>query len=306
MAEIFPIGGGKGGVGKSFISANLGALIARSGRRVVLLDLDLGASNLHTFLGIRSPRSGINSFLNKTVNGLEQVAVPTQISNLAFISSVHCPIEIANLRHAQKIKLINAIQKLPFDYILLDIGAGSNFNALDFFLTSQKGIFICTPEPTSIENAFRFIKAAYLRKLKHIVKRHAFHQKIKDIVLDAGRLQLGASDIFDLVIRYDPGREMLLRESIGRFHFKFILNQCRKSTDPLLGEKIRTVCNRHFYSDFHFLGNVTYDDRVSDSIVEKALFTTQYPDAAACADLESIAERLRQRRPVAERLCEVP
>ncbi|RJQ69947.1 MAG: MinD/ParA family protein [Desulfobacteraceae bacterium] len=306
MAEILPIGGGKGGVGKSFISANLAALLARRGRRVVLLDLDLGGSNLHTFLGIRTPRDGINSFLNKNINSLELAAVPTQISNLAFISSVHCPIDIANLWHAQKAKLINAIRRLPFDYVLLDIGAGTHFNTLDFYLTAEKGIIVCAPEPTSIENAFRFIKAAYLRKIKLIIKQHAFHPKVKDAVVDAAQQQLGAAEIFDIVVRYDPGREMLLRESISRFQFKFVLNQVRKNGDPLLGEKMKNVCNRHFSSQFHFLGNIAYDERVSDSIVSKTLFTVQYPDAAASADLAAIAGQLNQKKSVSQRLCEVP
>lgn len=292
-------------MGKSFISANLGALIAQRRFRVVLLDLDLGASNLHTFLGIRSPKDGINSFLSKSVNELDRLAVPTQISNLAFISSVHCPIEIANLWHAQKVKLIGAIKRLPYDYVLLDIGAGSNFNTLDFFLTSQKGIFICTPEPTSIENAFRFIKAAYLRRLKQIIKQYGFHPKVKEIIFETGHQQLGAADIFDLVIRYDPGREMLLRENISRFQFKFILNQIRKNVDPLLGEKIRSVCNRHFYSDFTFLGNVTYDERVSDTIVSKTLFTMQHPNTATSNDLVTIAEGLTRKPSLSERLSKV-
>lgn len=56
MPQIFPIAGGKGGVGKSFISANLGTLMAKYGYRVALIDLDLGASNLHTFLGVKKPK----------------------------------------------------------------------------------------------------------------------------------------------------------------------------------------------------------------------------------------------------------
>ena len=85
MPEIYPIGGGKGGIGKSFVAANLGASIAKQGHQVVLIDLDLGASNLHTFLGIENPKSGINSFLNKSVEKLESIATPTTIPNL-FLS----------------------------------------------------------------------------------------------------------------------------------------------------------------------------------------------------------------------------
>ena len=71
MPKIYPIGGVKGGVGKSFITASLGTLFANRGKKVVLIDLDLGASNLHTLLGIKNPQNGLDSFLDKTVQQLE-------------------------------------------------------------------------------------------------------------------------------------------------------------------------------------------------------------------------------------------
>ncbi|MBW1897911.1 MAG: AAA family ATPase, partial [Deltaproteobacteria bacterium] len=174
MSCIYPIGGGKGGIGKSFIAANLGVLLAKQGNRVVLVDLDLGGANLHTFTGMPSVKTGIEKFLDKTAIDLNQVAVPTEINNLSIISSVNCSMEIANLFAAQKLKIIKAIQKLPFDYILLDLGAGTNYNTLDFFLSSNEGILLLTPEPTSIENAFKFIKAVYLRKVRQILNKREF------------------------------------------------------------------------------------------------------------------------------------
>ena len=292
MPEIFSIGGGKGGVGKSFIAASLGALIAKHGYKVVLIDLDLGASNLHTFLGIKSPDGGINSYLNKTAHSLEQVAVPTNIHNLSFISSFHCAMEIANLFHAQKIKLIKGIQSLQFDYILIDLGAGTNFNTLDFFLTSNEGLFICTPEPTSIENAFRFIKAAYLRRLKQLIKRNEYHSRIKQITSEEDYNAMKSSDILDFVLSSDAENEGFLKQQISEFRFKFILNQFRKNMDLNLGDKIETVCNRHFYSRFEFLGNVDYDERVLDAILKKKLFVREYPDTGTAVRLKKIAEQL--------------
>ena len=87
MPKIYPIGGGKGGVGKSFVVASLGALLARNGRTVALIDLDLGASNLHTFLGMPAPKDGLNRFLNKHAQTLDSTAVPTPVTNLFLISS---------------------------------------------------------------------------------------------------------------------------------------------------------------------------------------------------------------------------
>jgi flagellar biosynthesis protein FlhG len=297
VPTIYPIGGGKGGVGKSFVAASLGALIARHGKTVALIDLDLGASNLHTFLGMPASKDGLNLYLNKTVQTLERVAVPTPVTNLFLISSSNCSMEIANLFYAQKIKLINAIKKLPFDYVLIDLGAGTNFNTLDFFLISRKGVFVCTPEPTSIENAFRFIKAVYLRKLKQLIRRHDFDARAKAAVLDTDSNAMTSQDIIDILSKYDPEKERFFKARIGRFQFKLILNQFRKNVDTSLGDKIETVCNRHFYSPFEFLGGVAFDERVIDSIYARKLYVKNYPATITTMELKQIAESLTNHQP---------
>lgn len=298
MPKIYPIGGGKGGVGKSFVSASIGALMARHGKKVALVDLDLGASNLHTFLGMQAPGNGLDRFLDKKADSLESVAVSTRITNLSFISSNQCSMEIANLYYAQKIKLINAIKKLPFDYVLIDLGAGTHFNTLDFFLTSDIGVFICTPEPTSIENAFRFIKAVYLRKLKHLIKRHAFDARVKAAVLETDTAALSSRSVIDVILKYDSGKEAFLKSCIERFHFKLILNQFRKNADVSLGEKLEKVCNRHFYSPFEYLGRVDFDERVIDSIYARKLYISDYPATTTAVGLKQITELLTNNQPV--------
>ncbi|MGA9178221.1 MAG: P-loop NTPase [Desulfobacterales bacterium] len=297
MAEIYPIGGGKGGVGKSFITASLGALIAKWGKRVVLIDLDLGASNLHTLLGMKSPKIGLNSFLNKTVKNLESAAVPTMIPNLFLISSFHCYMEIANLFYAQKLKIIDSIKKLPFDYILLDLGPGTNFNTLDFFLTSKKGILICTPEPTSIENSFRFIKTVYFRKLKQTMKKNTFDSVLKDPSSDLNGSGINPPDIIETVLKHDPGKEAFLRNTLSEFKFKLIFNQFRNNVDATLGTQFENICNRHFYSIFQFLGNIGYDSRIHDAVFSKILYIHKYPHTQSAADLKKIATQMMSNMP---------
>ncbi len=297
MAEIYPIGGGKGGVGKSFITASLGALIAKWGKKVVLIDLDLGASNLHTLLGMKSPKIGLNSFLNKTVKNLESAAVPTMIPNLFLISSFHCYMEIANLFYAQKLKIIDSIKKLPFDYILLDLGPGTNFNTLDFFLTSKKGILICTPEPTSIENSFRFIKTVYFRKLKQTMKKNTFDSVLKDPSSDLNGSGINPPDIIETVLKHDPGKEAFLRNTLSEFKFKLIFNQFRNNVDASLGTQFENICNRHFYSIFQFLGNIGYDSRIHDAVFSKILYIHKYPHTQSAADLKKIATQMMSNMP---------
>ncbi len=292
MSHIYPIAGGKGGIGKSFIAANLGVLLAKQGKKVVLVDLDLGGSNLHTFIGLNKIKTGIHKFLNKSADNLGEVAVPSEIPGLHLISSMDCTVEIANLFAAQKMKIIKALHKMPFDYILLDLGAGTNFNTLDFFLTSNKGLFICTPEPTSIENAFKFIKAVYLRMIKQILKQNAFKdisKKVADLPDDS---DFQSSKIIETIMQHDPQKGEMLQKKLGDFQFKFIINQFRKTSDSSLGKKIEKVCNRHFFSEFKFLGNISYDERVHDSIFTKKIYVNKYSYTISAIDLNNISQNL--------------
>jgi flagellar biosynthesis protein FlhG len=294
MPHIYPVGGGKGGVGKSFITANLGVLFAKHGKRVVLVDLDLGGSNLHTFLEIKHPKTGLHDYLNKKFNELDHAVSSTSIPNLFILCSNNCSFDIANLFHSQKLKIIKAIQKLPYDYVLLDLGSGTNFNTLDFFLTSNEGIFIFTTEPTSIENTLSFIKAVYYRKLKQVLKQQAFNSIVKKLIDRSKNSTIQLPDIIEFIIEQYPEKGKSLQAKLSGYKFSFVLNEFRKQVNPDLGEKIEKVCNRHFYSDFQFLGNVSYDDRVYDSVFSKKIYIQRYPYTPTATDLENIFKKMTE------------
>lgn len=292
MPVIYPIGGGKGGVGKSFITASLGAFLAMRGNRVALVDLDLGGANLHTILGGKIPGKGLGNYIDKNVDRLSRIALPTHIAGLSLISSCRCSIEIANLYYAQKTKLINAIKNLPFDYVFLDLGAGTNFNTIDFFNTSDFGIVVCTPEPTSIENTFRFINAVYLRRLKQTIRQGPFDEGVKKAVLQKCKKELTCLDIFKIVDQQSHDKLDTLKEILSNSKFSIIVNQYRKNTDPTLGLKLETVCNRHFYSPFVFVGRVGFDERVHDAVYQKKLFVELYPNTTTSVDIKHIIREL--------------
>src|ERR1700677_4242636 len=87
--KVWAIGGGKGGVGKSFIISNLAISLARWGKRVIAVDLDLGGANLHTALGSDIPVKTLTDFFDGRVSKLEELLVPTSISNLKYISGAN-------------------------------------------------------------------------------------------------------------------------------------------------------------------------------------------------------------------------
>ena len=165
MNTIIPIASGKGGVGKTIFTANLGITLAKMGKTVIAIDLDLGSSNLHTCLGIKNRHPGIGNFIyNKGVT-LESLIVKTDFDRLYFIPGDSLIPGTANLQYFIKKKLLKAIQNLVADYVLIDLGAGSSYNIIDFFLISKTGLLITTPETTSILSAYAFLKSTVFRML---------------------------------------------------------------------------------------------------------------------------------------------
>jgi flagellar biosynthesis protein FlhG len=293
MKRIYSIGGGKGGSGKSFVAASLGTLLARQGKKVVLVDLDLGAPNLHTLLVQKAPQTDLDAFISKKTKRLENVAVQTTITDLYLISSTKCSLEIANLFYTQKMKLINAIRSLPFDYVLLDLGPGTHYNTLDFFLIGSEGIFVTTPEPTAIENTFIFVKSLYLRRLKQLLKEtklwHILQREMGELLKRGLNSPL---ELIDLLEKKDPRSKEIIEKKIAGLRFKLIMNKFRGYVDQNLGHQITDVCNRHLYPNFSCLGNVSYDSRVYEAIFNRHIFVLKYPYTKGAVDLQNITKSL--------------
>lgn len=292
MALIYPIGGGKGGVGKSFVTANLGVLLANQGYRVSVVDLDLGGANLHTFFGMSRTGKGIGPFLSQECRSLEEAAEETSVKNLSLIPSMNAPIGVPNLFSAQKQKLIHAILKLPSDIVLLDLGSGTSYNTLDFFLASHTGIFVAVPEPTSIENTFRFINAVYQRKLQHLLKQSAYAAILSDLSNRSRNRVIKAADILEAVSKESPSEGDRLRDELKALQFKFVVNQFRSSVDRSIGLKIEKTCNTHFFSRFEFLGDISYDEKVHTSVVEKIVYVEKYGYTLTALDLMNMSKKL--------------
>ena len=165
--KIWTIGGGKGGTGKTMVASSLGIQLSRAGKRVLIIDADLGGANLHTSLGMRYPKTTLSDFLNGKIKSLKDALLDTPFKNLKIISGANDFLNAANPIYSQKMRLISHIKTLPIDYIIIDIGSGTSYNVIDFFIISDSGIVVSNPEPTSVENLYRFLIGSILRILNH-------------------------------------------------------------------------------------------------------------------------------------------
>ena len=291
------IGGGKGGVGKSLISANLSITLAQTGARVTAVDLDLGCANLHTCLGVDIPSLTLSDFFSKRIDDMNNVIIPTSIRNLNLISGAQDSIGVANLKHTQKSKLLEQLNKVNSDYLLFDLGAGTSFNTLDFFLSADVGILVVLPEPTSIENTYRFIKSAYYRKLK--VADSLFEiRPLIDMAMDQ-KNTLGIRSPADLLreaAKYSPEIANKLREEIRQFKPKLIINQARTQSDIDIGFSIKSVCKKYFGIDVDYIGYLDYDSAVWQSVRRKKPVCIEFPNSKLSSTFQKITRHLLQEQ----------
>jgi flagellar biosynthesis protein FlhG len=301
-AKIWAVGGGKGGVGKSLVTANTAIALARLGYRVIAADLDLGGANLHTCLGVDIPKRTMSDFVNQRAESLEEIATPTPVKNLSLISGAQDAVGIANLKKSDKQRVIESLRRdLSCDYLILDLGAGTSNHTLDFFLAAEQGILTLLPEPTSIENTYRFIKSAYYRRLKSASDFLNIHDLI-DLAMDK-KNEKGIrtpSDLVREVSRINPEVGQKLVQEIGKFRPKIVINQVRTQADIDIGFSIKSVCKKYFGIHMDYLGYLDYDSAVWQSVRRKRPLLLEFPNSNLVSHFDRILHRLlgKQRPPL--------
>jgi flagellar biosynthesis protein FlhG len=183
--QVISISSGKGGVGKTNIVANLGLALTRLGKRVLVLDADLGLANIDILLGL-TPRFTIEHLLTGQKR-LQDILVSGPEGMVILPAGSGIP-ELTELNEGQKLFLLNEMDQLSqrIDLLLIDTGAGIAANVLYFNLAAQESIIIITPEPTSLTDAYALIKVLATR-----------HQKKHFIVLaNAVANELEAKEVF--------------------------------------------------------------------------------------------------------------
>jgi flagellar biosynthesis protein FlhG len=196
------IASGKGGVGKTNIVANTAFELARTGKKVLVFDADMGLGNIHILLGL-APRYNIGHVLTGSKR-LREIL-------LEGPGGIHIlPASTGNKKYSEisteeKLVLKSELEVLQneFDYIIFDIGAGISANVMFFCSAAQDIVVICTPEPTSFSDAYAIMKVLsrdYLVKKFKLLVNMAFSRKE---ALNIYQRLVMVSDKFGLGIRID-------------------------------------------------------------------------------------------------------
>jgi flagellar biosynthesis protein FlhG len=287
MARIVSIASGKGGVGKSVVAANLALLLAKRGRRVVLADLDIGGADSHILFGLLNPALTLTDFLSRRVERLEEIAQPLPVqAGLRIIPGTGDTLATANLAYSKKKRLIRHFQDIGADVIVADIGAGTGYHALDFFLMADHHLAVATPDPTSVLDLYRFIKLAAIRRvLSSFLARDTMAEALSD------RDFSSVEEVLDVAGRTDEAVRGIAEAALRTFQPALVLNRIsgRSRVNVL---QLRKLLKEYVGGDLMLLGEIPEDPAMERAVRSYLPVVEGDPASPAALALGRIADGL--------------
>jgi flagellar biosynthesis protein FlhG len=293
--RILAVASGKGGAGKSMVSANLGIYLATLGKRVALIDASFGAANLHHFVGMQEPERALSDMLAHKGVTLDQVIAATSVPGLGLVAGQRDPAWAGNPKPAQLTRLRAQMRGMRADYVILDLGAGTGGAAVDLWLQADYRLLILTPEPTSIELAYRLIKTAFVRRLSKLSLAPRAMVSEDELHAFAGGIPAPLDLFARAVEQGDEELAGILDREMRDLRPFLVVNFARSKPDMDLGAAITAAARRRLGLPIRFLGHLEYDDAVWVSLRRGRPLLIEHPEARISKCIEKLARRMLGR-----------
>jgi len=254
VPRIIAVAGGKGGVGKSTIAANLALALGRLGHRVTLVDADLGAANLHTMFGVVNPSAGLADFLDHKVETLDAIKLRVVIPTLTLVPGTSRP-GAADLDATEQLRLLEAITRLDAECVVVDVGAGASFHVVDAVAQADHKLLVLTPQLSSLHNAYALLKACVHR----VVRRLAFdeiEQALIDAALGNEAKARTIAQLLDVLHPLDAVLADRIAETLVHFGVGIVANQVETAADAAALARMSPLIQDHLLTPAPMLGIV--------------------------------------------------
>lgn len=278
--KVIAVGGGKGGVGKSLISANLAVLLGRMQKRVLLVDADLGAANIHTMIGIRYPEFTLEDYLAERKKNFKDIILTTKYNGVSLVSGASEILSLLSPTYKERQKIIRNLQKHDSDFIIFDLPAGTNEKAIDLFSISNFGILVIEAVPTSLENAFAFLKNMLLRDLLRKLYKKPEIKKLVEEMSDP-RSQKCSTRFYDIISEIEkkyPDETKNLKDQYGNETIYLIANSIQNQQQEMVSEKFSKVIKEYLNINCITLGSLPFEPKMEECIVSMTPIVDKIPD----------------------------
>jgi flagellar biosynthesis protein FlhG len=163
---------------------------------------------------------------------------------------------------------------------------------LDYFLIADHGVLVLLPEPPSVENAYRFVKAAFFRKLQQVEEEYGIAELVGEAMSTRAGASRTAPDVLAAVRKKDAALADRLERDLAAFRVKLVVNQTRGVADDGLGAAVVAAWKKFFGLEMEYLGSVGYDDEAWRAVRKRRPVLLERPTCAAASGLSRVAERI--------------
>ncbi len=292
--KIIAVGGGKGGVGKSFVVANLATALSQSEKIVTMVDTNVGSSNLHTFLGVPMPRRTLKDFIYDKYANLHSILLTNPHTEALLISGASEVMGLTTPNYNQKQRLFRGLKSLNCDLLFLDLPTGSNTEVVDVFMLSTTGLVILEPLSTTLESSFLFLKSLVFRIISRLFKKN------KEILnfLESAFNHINKSnfetveEILQELEKMDSENTYKARKDLEVFTVHAVLNNCHSKDDEVVVEPFIKLAKKYLSLEVNYLGKIQHDTNVLESIEKRTPLILQSPQSPASMDFKELAQKV--------------
>lgn len=286
MTISISVGSGKGGTGKSMVIANLALLLAKAGRRVCVIDLDVGGADIHILYGLFEPDRTLTDFISRKTEDITELIHTLNFYGIQLIPGTGDTLNTANMTFQAKKRLLRSLDTIDTDVLLIDIGAGTNYHALDFFMFSDIQVCVTSPEPTSIMDFYTFLQLATIRKaLGSFLSMGDVGRTLRETKFDS------LNDVFEVAESIQEGARKKAQLALNNFNPLLVVNKVGSGAKINL-LKLRKLASKYLGIYLPDLGEIPYDETVDEALRAFLPVAEFAPDCPASLALSETSEKL--------------
>jgi flagellar biosynthesis protein FlhG len=251
------------------------------------VDLDIGGADAHLLFGLFEPKRTLTDFLTKRVDSINEVIHTFYSYNgLQIIPGTGDTLQTSNMSYQEKQRLLRGLKSIDTDILLIDVGAGTSYHALDFFMQSDIQVCVTLPEPTAIMDLYTFLQLATIRK----VLGGFLSQSEVATTLKKNNFR-SLQEVFELAEKTREGAKEKGRQALKFFHPLLIVNRDSESS-TVNKFKLRKMVAKYLGIDIPQLGEIPEDKNIKEALKTYMPIIELYPSSPASQSLAAIAKKL--------------
>ena len=244
--QLLVFGGNKGGVGRSVISTLTSLSLAKMGYQTLLIDLNLGASNIHTLLGIMQIPNNFERWVLDPKVEFESICTATSHSRLSLISSAGSILNIGDIAPDRLKQLIRDALNMEVDYVVIDLGSSLHPHHLDLLNMASQSFCITTPDPLSIQNTYALYKAVLMRRMEACLKERPWLKKLfkRVAITQDGERSTPMGEILGMLRELDLDVHREAKSQLQSLRLTLVINQALSDDESQVVGTLSKICQK--------------------------------------------------------------